>query len=238
MDQLVRSIPDPEVLIAMQPEELGQHLLYSIKVSHAGKAHPSSFDGLLFSPGTSGYDRRFRHEVLDAIFEAWAWLTSEALLVPTSGDSNGWCRLSRRAVAMADEQDFQHYRTARLLPREILHSRISEDVWLNFMRGKYDLAVFEAMRAVEINVREASGIEDLGVKLMRRAFHPESGPLADMSVEPGERQARMDLFAGAIGTYKNPVSHRHIPLSEPDEVIEQIILASHLLRIIDSRKFS
>lgn len=220
----------------MQPEELGQHLLYWIKASHNGKAHPSSFDGPLFHPGSGGYDPRYRQAVLRAILEAWAWLKSEALLVPDSGDSNGWSRLSRRADAIASEKEFREYRTARLLPREILHPGISEDVWLNLMRGKYDLAVFEAMRAVEIGVREASGIEDLGVKLMRRAFNPESGPLSDMSVEAGERQARMDLFAGAIGSYKNPVSHRHVPLSEAGEVIEQIMLASHLLRIIDNRK--
>lgn len=41
----------------MQPEELGQHLLYSIKASHNGKAHLSSFDGALFKPGTGGYPR-------------------------------------------------------------------------------------------------------------------------------------------------------------------------------------
>lgn len=57
MEQLARWIPDPEVLIAMQPEELGQHLLYSIKASHNGKAHLSSFDGALFKPGTGGYPR-------------------------------------------------------------------------------------------------------------------------------------------------------------------------------------
>jgi hypothetical protein len=41
------------------------------------------------------------------------------------------------------------------------------------MRGEYDVAVFQAMKAVEVYVREAGGFaaSDLGTDLMRRAFH-------------------------------------------------------------------
>lgn len=236
MNHLVRAVPDPTVLVAMEPEELAQHLLRTIKEDHGGTVHPSSFDGRLFQPGSDAYDRTFRPSVLQAIMEAMAWLKSEALLVPKAGDTQGWCSLSRRADRLVQDGAFKEYRNSRLLPRELLHRSISDNIWMNLMGQKYDLAVFESMRAVEIGVREASGIDDLGVKLMRRAFHPETGPLTDMTVEPGERQARADLFAGAIGSYKNPVSHRHVPLSEAGEVIEHILLASHLLRIVDSRR--
>jgi len=54
------------------------------------------------------------------------------------------------------------------------------------------------MKQVEIRVRELARLaeSDIGVPLMRKAFHPETGLLADPSQEGGERQATTDLFAG------------------------------------------
>ena len=103
------------------------------------------------------------------------------------------------------------------------------------MRGEFDVAVFQAMKAVEVAVRAATGIPELGVKLMRSAFKPDNGPLTDMTVEPGERIARMEFFAGAIGSYKNPHSHRDVALDDPTEALEVILLANHLLRIVEGR---
>jgi uncharacterized protein (TIGR02391 family) len=105
------------------------------------------------------------------------------------------------------------------------------------MRGECDVAVFQAMKAVEVYVREAGGFSagDLGTDLMRRAFHEENGPLTDKTVEKNERQATSALFAGAIVSYKNPQSHRDVNLDKPDEAMEIVSLANHLLRRLDRR---
>jgi len=71
---------------------------------------------------------------------------------------------------------------------------------------------------------------------MRKAFDADSGPLADMNVERSERESRAHLFAGAIGSYKNPHSHRYVDLDDAAEAAEIILMANHLLRIVDSRR--
>jgi hypothetical protein len=75
----------------------------------------------------------------------------------------------------------------------------------------------------------------LSEQLVREAFR-DNGPLCDMLQQPAEREALANLFAGAIGSYKNPHSHRHVDIEDPLETAEIVALASHLLRIVDDRK--
>jgi uncharacterized protein (TIGR02391 family) len=124
-----------------------------------------------------------------------------------------------------------------MLPQAHLHARIVATVYPLYLRGEYDTAVFQAFKEVEVAVREAAHLnaQDLGCTLMRRAFDPKDGQLADQSQLSAERQALSDLFAGAIGFYKNPSSHRSVVMT-PTRAVEAIMLASQLLNVVDSRR--
>jgi hypothetical protein len=78
-------------------------------------------------------------------------------------------------------------------------------------------------------------MERVGATLMRSAFHEDTGPLRSDVADRGERQALPHLFAGAFGSVRNPASHRDVPMDDVTHPIEQLMLASLLLRIADER---
>jgi uncharacterized protein (TIGR02391 family) len=122
------------------------------------------------------------------------------------------------------------------LPEEFLHAELLVNARPLFLQSRFDTAVFEAFKSLEVAIRTASklGHDLVGVALISRSFHPDDGPLTDKTAERGERVALMNLIAGAIGSYKNPASHRKVGITA-EEARDMLMLASHLLKIVDER---
>ena len=229
-------VPEPDALLALEPEELAGVVLEYLNSlpseERRRKLHTQNFGQL---STVDGYPEGHKPAIRRALMEAWVWLMHEGLLAPRPGEGD-WLFITRRGRSMSRAGDLAAYRRQSMLPRKFLQARIAQKVWATFLRGDYDTAVFQAFKEVEVAVREACGLppEVLGTDLMRRAFNAESGPLRDRGAPAAERQALAHLFAGAVGSYKNPHSHRNVAV-ESEEAAEMIMLASHLLKIVDAR---
>jgi uncharacterized protein (TIGR02391 family) len=173
-------------------------------------------------------------EISLALSEAWSWLMTHGLVVrdPSQSSSDAYkiSRLGRETLK---------YGVARLAAGErlgvALHPRLAQRIQQQFLLGELDLAVFAAMKEVEIRVRELANASDslLGVKLMQHAFAVEKGVLTDPEADPGEQVAMMELLKGAIGLFKNPTSHRPVDYDDPTLASEVILFADLLLRLLD-----
>ena len=129
---------------------------------------------------------------LSCLSEALNWLIVQGLIArdkpgqSTSAQSMFVTRVGKRVLA----EGIAGVVAATRLNVD-LHGRLAK-VRTQFLIGEYELAAFAAMREVEIRVRELAKAENslIGVKLMREAFKPESGPLSDSNLDAGAGSRR------------------------------------------------
>jgi uncharacterized protein (TIGR02391 family) len=245
--KLLEILPNAESLLSLEPKELAAHLLESLEGSQ--QINPESVISHSYLSRSlqtktelrQKYPPKHDDEILFALREAWQWLEREGFVAPRPTDLSRERSLgmvttyfvTRRGQKIETPENLVAYRKADPLPK--LHPIIAQKVSSLFSQGDYDIAVFQGFKEVEIAVRKTGGYAetDYGTDLMRKAFHHKTGKLTDPNQQQAERQARSDLFAGAIGSYKNPGSHRNVNVTA-EEAVEIIILASHLLQIVDS----
>jgi hypothetical protein len=97
---------------------------------------------------------------------AVASLIALASCAPRNGP-NGWRKASRCGRCIASPADLEAYRKASLLPKQILHPRTADEVFFSFVRGEYDVAVFQAFRIVET----ANGTSAPGLRPQSNCFY-------------------------------------------------------------------
>ncbi len=227
-------LDDVEQLVALEPEDLAGYIL-----DHFRSVAPPALEFVL-SKGVSGlidlgdYDVDDRERVVLALSEAWHWLEREGLVVKLPY-SKGFV-VTRRGQRLKSQSDVRAFISSRALPRALLHPLLVQRVWGAVQRGDFETAIFQAFREVEVAVRDAAGVErtEVGVTLMRKAFDKSIGALADQEEPEPEREALAHLFAGAIGRFKNPSSHRNVEYSL-SEATQALMLASMLLEIVENR---
>jgi len=231
-------LPQPEQALELPPEELAVFILKFLALQHQDQSGQLNRYNFMLSSNVIPYSGRELSDKMARVFmEAWIWLEREGFLAPKPGDTGNWVFITRRGHQLIESlkaSDFKAYQLGDLLPSKNLDPVLVKDVRPLFLRGDYDTAIFRAFKEVEVRVRKASKLapEDIGVQLMRKAFDSKTGLLTDTTAPVAERENLAHLFAGAIGVFKNPSSHREVKIYDPVVVVEAIMFADMLLRFV------
>jgi uncharacterized protein (TIGR02391 family) len=230
---MIDRFPLKEVMLNLEPEDLASYLLeYLISQTDAGQ----QFQRVNFCSQVATAYSVANFSPLTRLFqESFLWLEREGLVAPIPTDTNGWMYVTDRGKKNRGSTSLALIRKASLLPKSILNPKLLTQVLSTFLRGDYETAVFQSYKIIEVEVRTKGNFlqTDIGTQLMRLAFNPTNGPLSDQSLVFAEREAVAAIFAGAIGRFKNPGSHRKTDI-QIEEAVELILFANHLLRILDN----
>lgn len=184
---------------------------------------------------------RARPDLIKVLAEAWDWLHVESFIARAVlvNQSNDAVFVTRRGVeVLAEEDPSAAIRARRRLGLE-LHPELESRLQPLVRVGAFEQAAFDALRHVEVRVRELAGDPRdskaqpyRGVALMNHAFG-ENGKLTDPAADAGEQQGIRSLFAGAFGAVRNPLGHQNVEWADPTEAAEMVLLADLLMRQLD-----
>ena len=120
---------------------------------------------------------------------------------------------------------------------EHLHPKVIEKCEDLLRSGHFDHAVEDAFKLVETYVRDAICADQnvFGVDLMSKALGGEDPPLRISDVKAEQEGVHL-LFRGAIAAFKNPHSHRFVPVQHVAAAMEHLAFVSLLLRLVDQAK--
>ena len=111
-----------------------------------------------------------------------------------------------------------------------------------FIDGYYSMAVLKAFTYLANTVKNKSGITDKdGTSLMQTVLSLKSPVLMLNSLQSQSEQDQqlgyMNLFAGSMLGFRNPRAHEHDLSDSPEEAIEMLVIANHLIRVLNGATY-
>jgi len=134
------------------------------------------------------------------------------------------------------EREFRRViRKYTLMPETYVHTEIVKRSFPLLKAGQFESSVIQGFKVIETTVRACitAPSEEVGVKLLRRAFHPDTGPLTNLALPKSEREAFSNYISGAFAYYRNSCSHRDVEM-DSISAFERLVVASDLLKAVES----
>ena len=118
-----------------------------------------------------------------------------------------------------------------------IHPKLPQVVRDLFDDGHYAQATFEAFKYIDKEIQRLSVLSESGIKLMMKVFS-ENSPFIHLTPcmttsEKDEQKGYQFLFAGSVLAIRNPRAHEHSIHDDPDTCLDNLSLASMLLRRLE-----
>src|SRR6266852_449189 len=119
-----------------------------------------------------------------------------------------------------------------------LHPDIRSKCWDLYNDVKYDEAILNATKALEVAVRTRANLPQncVGVDVINTAFSLRR-PLLRYSQVEAEQEGMMSLLRGIIQVFKNTQSHRFVGVQDKSECLAVLLMCSNLLYVVDNTDF-
>ena len=119
-----------------------------------------------------------------------------------------------------------------------LHPDIRSKCWDLYSTEKFDEAIFNATKALEVAVRTKARLPDkcTGVDVMNTAFSPKK-PLLRYSSIDFEQEGMMFYLRGIIQVFRNFHGHRFVGVQNKSECLGVLLMCSNLLYVVDNTEY-
>lgn len=178
----------------------------------------------------------------------------------TGGDGNWQCTLSREIRRYRDVKTIEDYLEKREMlkrgtaslasePKQHsivvsemwnleIHPEIYAKCWHLYTARKYDDAILNATKVLEVAIRTKARFPNdiVGATLINRAFKPDKPILRYSNIET-EQEGMMSWLRGMIQVFKNPQSHRFVGVQSKSECLSVLLMCSNLLFVIENAEF-
>jgi uncharacterized protein (TIGR02391 family) len=197
--------------------------------------------------GTGGYQMHYFLERLDKVVDAEspAVIEEQHIAKALLGDDGRFLQelgvngtaLVKEVTQLESVKGLVRKSVPRGLELERLHPAILEAAGRLFADGHYGPAIFEAYKAVEVRVRNLSGVDGIGQDLMAKAFGGDRPPIRITTQQDAagkdEQEGFRFIFMGAMRGIRNPKGHNNIEQHDVQRTLEYLAIASLLMRRLD-----